>query len=87
MMDEEAIYTIGFYKKGLVSSVDLILVSKHEPFAPILKKVLMKTFNTKYGVDFGGAAGLQVVKDGVLHIWGIQKEVKGQIAVNRFSQQ
>jgi len=87
IMDEEAIYAIGFYKKELVGYADLILVSMLKTFEPIMEKVLIKTFNCKNGADFGTAAGLQVDKEGNLHIWGTQRDALNQIAVNKFSQQ
>lgn len=85
--DEKAIYAIGFYQKELLAHADLILVSKLETFEPIMEKVLTKTFNCKYEVDFGTAAGLQVDKKGKLHIWGTQRDALKQIVVNKFSQQ
>ncbi len=87
IMDEEAIYAIGFYNKELVDYADLILVSKQGTFDPIMAKVLTKTFNGKNGVDFGTAAGLQVDKKGNLHVWGTQRDALKQIIVNKFSQQ
>ncbi|MDB4293232.1 hypothetical protein N9954_07455 [Maribacter sp.] len=85
--DNEAIYAIGFYKKELVGMADLILVSRLETFEPIMEKVSTKTFNCNNEVDFGAAAGLQVDKEGKLHIWGTQRDALKQIAVNKFSQQ
>lgn len=85
--DSEAIYAIGFYQKEAVGCADLILISKHGAFKPILEKVSTKTFNCKKGVDFGTAAGLQVDQKGNLHIWATQRDALEQIAVNRFSQQ
>lgn len=87
IMDEEAIYAIGFYKKEVVGYADLILVSSLETFEPIMEKVLTKTFNCKNEVDFGAATGLQVDKEGKLHIWGTQRDPLKRIAVNKFSQQ
>lgn len=86
IMDEEAIYAVGFYKKELLDTADLILVSRLENFEPIMEKVLTKTFNCKNEVDFGAAAGLQVDKEGKLHIWGAQRDALKQFAVNKFSQ-
>lgn len=86
IMDEEAIYAIGFYNKELVDYADLILVSKQGTFNLIMTKVLTKTFNSKNGVDFGTAAGLQVDKKGNLHVWGTQRDALKQIIVNKFSQ-
>jgi hypothetical protein len=80
--DKDAIYAIGFYAE---CSADLILVSKLEAFEPIMEKVGSKTFNCKNGVDFSGAAGLQVDIGGNLHIWGTQKVTQKQISINRFS--
>ena len=85
--DKEAIYAIGFYNKERVNCADLILVSSLETFEPIMEKVLTKTFNCTNAVDFGAAAGLQVDKEGKLHIWGTQRDQLKQIAVNKFSQQ
>lgn len=85
--DSEAIYAIGFYQKEALGYADLILVSKHGPFKPILEKVSAKTFNCKKGVDFGAAVGLQVDHQGNLHIWATQRDALQQITVNRFSQQ
>ena len=87
IMDEEAIYAIGFYKKEFVNYADLILVSRLEIFEPIMEKILTKTFNCRNEVDFSTAAGLQVDRNGILHIWGTQREALKQIAVNKFSQQ
>jgi len=87
IMDEEAIYAIGFYNKQLEGYADLILVSRLETFEPIMEKVLTKTFSCKNGVDFGTAAGLQVDTEGKLHIWGTQRDALRQITVNKFSQQ
>src|SRR5680860_1471978 len=85
--DEKAIYAIGFYNKESVGHADLILVSSLENFEPIMEKVRAKTFNCTNEVDFGAAAGLQVEKDGSLHIWGTQRDPMKQMAVNKFSQQ
>lgn len=86
IMDEEAIYAIGFYKKELLGAADLILVSALENFELVMKKVDTKTFNCTLEVDFGAAAGLQVDKEGKLHIWGTQRTALKQIATNKFSQ-
>ncbi|MCF7568783.1 hypothetical protein L3X37_10465 [Sabulilitoribacter arenilitoris] len=86
IMDEEAIYAIGFYRKELVDSADLILVSKRGTFNLIMEKVLTKIFNSKNGVDFGTAAGLQVDKKGKLHVWATQSDALKKITVNQFSQ-
>lgn len=86
IMDEEAIYAIGFYNKEFVDYADLILVSKQGTFDPIMEKVLTKIFKCKNGVDFGTAAGLQVDKKGNLHVWGTQRDALKQITVNKFSQ-
>jgi len=87
IMDEEAIYAIGFYKKQLLGYADLILISRLGSFELIMEKVLSKAFNCMNGVDFATAAGLQVDKKGNLHIWGTQRDALQQFAVNRFSQQ
>ena len=87
IMDKEAIYAIGFYKKELVGYADLILISKLGTFIPIMEKVLTKSFNVKKGIDFGTAVGLQVDKEGHLHIWGTQRDALKHIAINKFSQQ
>ena len=84
--DGEAIYAIGFHQKERVGYADLILVSSLETFEPIMEKVLTKTFNCTNKVDFGTAAGLQVDKEGNLHIWGTQRDPLQRIAVNKFSQ-
>ncbi|SDL63955.1 hypothetical protein SAMN04488514_102171 [Kriegella aquimaris] len=85
--DDEAIYAIGTYEEDALSYADLILVSNRGTFEPIMKKVLSKAFYCKNGVDFGGAAGLQVDNQGALHLWGTQKSAVRQITINRFSQQ
>ncbi len=85
IMDEEAVYAIGFYSQEGVNYADLILVSRPETFEPIMEKVLTKTFNCKNKVDFGTAAGLQVDREGDLHIWGTQRDPLKQMVVNRFS--
>ncbi|MDT7829323.1 hypothetical protein RQM65_11655 [Pricia sp. S334] len=84
--DGKAIYAIGFYNKERVGHADLILVSSPENFEPIMEKVSTKTFNCTNAVDFGAAAGLQVDKQGNLHIWGTQRDPLKRIAVNKFSQ-
>ncbi|WP_215223316.1 hypothetical protein [Echinicola shivajiensis] len=84
LKDKEAIYAIGFYQKDGVDYADLILVSKVEAFEPIMKKLSNKSFHCKEGVDFSGAAGLQVNKAGNLIFWGTQKNAGEQIIVNRF---
>ena len=84
--DDEAIYAIGFYRKELVDCADLFLVSKRGTFNPIMEKVLTKTFNSKNGVDFSTAAGLQVDKAGKLHVWATQSDALKEITVNKFSQ-
>ncbi len=84
--DEEAIYAIGLYQKECVGYADLILVSSLEISEPIMEKVRTKTFTCTSEVDFGAAAGLQVDKEGRLHIWGTQRDPLKQIVVNRFSQ-
>ncbi|WP_139205097.1 hypothetical protein [Pricia antarctica] len=84
--DEKAIYAIGFYNEESVGHADLILVSGLENFEPIMEKVRTKTFNCTNEVDFGAAAGLQVDKEGHLHIWGTQSDPLIRIAVNKFSQ-
>lgn len=86
IMDDQAIYAIGFYKKELLGAADLILVSTRENFELVMKKVGTKTFNCSPEVDFGAAAGLQVDKEGKLHIWGTQRTALKQIAINKFSQ-
>ncbi|MBD8487995.1 hypothetical protein IFO69_04460 [Echinicola sp. CAU 1574] len=85
LKDKEVIYAIGFYQKGNVDYADLILVSKMENFDPIMRKLSTKSFHCKDGVDFSGAAGLQVDKAGNLVFWGTQKNAGKQIIVNRFS--
>ncbi|MEQ9376980.1 MAG: hypothetical protein RIG68_17450 [Imperialibacter sp.] len=84
--DEEAIYAIGFYKTDDGNYADLILVSKPGAFEPIMEKVLSKAFNCKGDVSFGAAAGLQVDKEGILHLWANQPNALKQITVNKFSQ-
>ena len=84
--DEEAIYAIGFYKAADANYADLILVSKAGPFEPVMEKVFTKAFHCKSGVSFGAAAGLQVDKEGKLHLWAAQPDALEQIAVNKFSQ-
>ncbi len=86
LKDKEAIYAIGFYQNESVAYADLILVSKLKTFDLIMEKVHTKAFNCKEGVDFGGAAGLQVDNEGLLHIWGTQKDPMKQIVINKFSQ-
>lgn len=85
--DIEAIYAIGTYQKGPEGYADLILVSKQEAFQPIMKKVATKVFNCANEVDFSGAAGLQVDKQGKLQLWAAQKNTGQKIAINRFSEQ
>lgn len=87
IMDSEAIYAIGFYKNEGIGSADLILVSYQGDFKPIMKKIHTKTFNCKNGVDFATAVGLQVDKEGKLHIWGTQRDAVKEIVVNRFSEE
>ncbi|MEQ8688682.1 MAG: hypothetical protein RIE86_25495 [Imperialibacter sp.] len=84
--DQEAIYAIGFYKTAHGNYADLILVSKPGTFEPIMEKTLTKAFNCKSGVSFGAAAGLQVDKEGRLHLWATQPDALKRIAVNRFFQ-
>ncbi|SOE20139.1 hypothetical protein SAMN06298216_0639 [Spirosomataceae bacterium TFI 002] len=84
--DKKAIYAIGFYQKEDKGYADLIIVSKHGKFQPIMKLLNTKTFNVNNAVDFHTAAGLQVDVEGKLHIWATQRDAKKQIAVNRFSQ-
>ena len=86
-MDEEAIYAIGFSTKALLGYAALLLVSRLGTFELIMEKVLSKAFNCINGVDFATAAGLQVDKEGNLHIWGTQRDALEQVAVNKFSQQ
>jgi len=85
--DEEAIYAVGFYSKEHIGHADLILVSNLEAFELIMEKVRAKTFNCTNKVNFGAAAGLQVDKEGNIHIWGTQRDPMKQMAVNKFSQQ
>ena len=84
--DSSAIYALGFYKKDMVGTADLILVSKLGSFDPIMEKIRSKTFNCKNGVDFNSAVGLQVDQKGKLHIWGTQADPAKEIAINKFSQ-
>lgn len=84
--DASAIYAIGFYKKDMIGTADLILVSKLGYFEPILEKIRTKTFNCNNGVDFNSAVGLQVDNKGKLHIWGTQADPAKEIAINKFSQ-
>ena len=84
--DSSAIYALGFYKKDMVGTADLILVSKLGSFDPIMGKISSKTFNCKNGVDFNSAVGLQVDQKGKLHIWGTQADPAKEIAINKFSQ-
>jgi len=83
--DGSSIYAVGFYKKDVVGTADLILVRKLESFEPTMEKILSKTFNCKNGVDFNAAVGLQIDNKGNLHIWGTQNDPGKQIAINRFS--
>lgn len=85
IMDQEAVYAIGFYNKKLTGYADLILVSKLESPKTTMEKISTKAFNCKNGVDFNTAAGLQVDKEGKLHIWGTQRDALKQITVNKFS--
>ena len=84
--DSSAIYALGFYKKDMVGTADLILVSKLGSFDPIMEKIRSKTFNCKNGVDFNSAVGLQVDQKGKLHIWATQANPAKEIAINKFSQ-
>lgn len=84
--DHEAIYAMGTYKNDLTNFADLILVSKTETFEPIMQKISTKSFNCKNGADFSTAAGIQVDRDGNLHLWATQRDALKQIAVNRFSE-
>ena len=83
--DGSSIYAVGFYKKDVVGTADLILVRKLESFEPTMEKILSKTFNCKNGVDFNAAVGLQIDNKGNLHVWGTQNDPGKQIAINRFS--
>jgi hypothetical protein len=85
--DKEGIYAIGFYQKEQMGYGDLILISKAQAFNPVMNKVFTKAFNCKDSIDFDAAAGLQVDKEGKLHIWATQKDALRQIVVNRFSPQ
>ena len=86
IMDKKDIYALGFYRIDHVDYADLILVSSRTgTFKLKMKKLATKTFNCKNGVDFSGAAGLQVDKKGELHIWSTQKKTSQQIVVNQFS--
>ena len=84
--DGTAIYALGFYKKDSLGTADLILVSKLESFEPIMEKIRSKTFVCKNGVDFNSAVGLQVDREGKLHIWSTQADPAKTIAINKFSQ-
>ncbi|NNE75866.1 MAG: hypothetical protein HKN31_02195, partial [Pricia sp.] len=77
---------VGTYQKEPVGLADLILVSKRDNFKPIMEKMMTKEFSCINGVDFGGAAGIQVDSQGKLHLWGTQKNTARQIRVNRFSE-
>jgi hypothetical protein len=83
--DKGAIYAIGFYQKEQIGYGDLILISKVKAFSPVMNKVFTKAFNCKDTIDFDAAVGLQVDKEGELHIWATQKDALRQIVVNRFS--
>ena len=82
--DDNAIYAIGFYRKGYNNTADLILVSSLDDFDPIMLKISSKRFKTSKGLEFGAAAGLQVDQAGNLHIWGTEKKSSNKILVNKF---
>ena len=84
--DTSAIYAIGFYKKDMIGTADLMLVSKLGYFELIMEKIRSKTFNCKKGVDFNSAVGLQVDQEGKLHFWATQADSAKEIAINKFSQ-
>jgi hypothetical protein len=85
--DNEDIYAIGFYELDDTAHADLILVSKRAYFEPIMKKVTTKSFNCSRGIDFNGAAGLQVDGNGQLHIWATQRNAVEEISINKFSEE
>ncbi|GJM29453.1 MAG: hypothetical protein DHS20C17_20880 [Cyclobacteriaceae bacterium] len=87
IMDEQAIYAIGFYQTDPVGAADLILVRNKETVELVMQKIDSKTFKCTNGVDFATAAGLQVDQKGDLHIWGTQRDALERIVVNKFSQQ
>ncbi len=86
IMDEKHIYAIGFYQEMNISQADLIYVSSVDHFEPQMEKIGTKYFNCTNGVDFIGAAGLEVENGGKLNIWATQKNALEGIAVNIFSQ-
>lgn len=86
IMDAERIYAIGTYQKEQKGIADLILVSKQEEFKPIMELIQTKPFRCTNGVDFSTAAGIQVGREGKLHIWATQRDATKQIAINKFSQ-
>lgn len=86
IMDDESVYAIGFYKELEIGRADLIYVSGVDYFNPQMQKIGTKAFNCTNGVDFIGAAGLEVDDGGKLHIWATQKNASERIAVNVFSQ-
>lgn len=85
--DDQNIYAIGLYQQGKLGLADLILVSQHENFDLIMQKIQRREFNCTNGVDFSTAAGLQVDRNGKLHIWATQRDAENKMAVNRFSQE
>ncbi len=85
IMDEKDIYAIGFHQEMKTGRADLIHVSSVDHFEPQMKKIGTKFFNCTNGVDFIGAAGLEV-EDDEMHIWATQKNASDHIAVNQFSQ-
>ena len=86
IMDEKDIYAIGFHQEMKTGRADLIHVSSVDHFEPQMKKIKTKVFNCTNGVDFSGAAGLEVEHGEKLHIWATQKNVSEDIAINIFSQ-
>ncbi|MCB0855379.1 MAG: hypothetical protein KDD63_24315 [Bacteroidetes bacterium] len=85
LRDDEAIYAIGFYQGNGGCQADLILVSKLDDFNLIMEKMATKIFSCQGGVDFSGAAGLEVDREGKLSVWGTQKNTGKKIVLNKFS--
>jgi len=86
IMDEKDIYAIGFYQEMKTGHADLIHVSSVDHFELQMEKIGTKLFNCTNGVDFSGAAGLEVEHGEKLNIWATQKNASEDIAVNIFSQ-
>jgi hypothetical protein len=84
--DKQSMYAIGFFGDTKTGYADLIYISPLNAFHPKLKKLSRKAFDSKRGVDFNTAAGIQVNNKGELIIWATQREAKKRIFINRFSQ-